>query len=83
MSDPSINVTLLLKRHTDGDSNALSELIPLLYKKLQHLASLLVLHIASQKGPEPFAMPHASSCEKPRSAGGFSLSVTFLVCSAF
>jgi RNA polymerase sigma factor (TIGR02999 family) len=39
MSDPSINVTLLLKRHTDGDPNALSELIPLLYKELQHLAS--------------------------------------------
>ncbi len=39
MSDASIDVTLLLKRHTDGDSNALSELIPLLYKELQHLAS--------------------------------------------
>lgn len=35
----SIDVTLLLKRHTDGDPNALSELIPLLYKELQHLAS--------------------------------------------
>jgi RNA polymerase sigma-70 factor (ECF subfamily) len=39
MTYPSIDVTLLLKRHTDGDSNALSELIPVLYKELQHLAS--------------------------------------------
>ena len=39
MSDSSIDLTLLLKRHTEGDSNALSELIPLLYKELQHLAS--------------------------------------------
>jgi RNA polymerase sigma-70 factor, ECF subfamily len=39
MSDPSIDVTLLLKRHTDGDPNALSELIPLLYKELHYLAS--------------------------------------------
>lgn len=39
MNDPSIDITLLLKRHTDGDPNALSELIPLLYKELHHLAS--------------------------------------------
>jgi len=36
---PPTDVTLLLKRHTDGDPNALSELIPLLYKELQRLAS--------------------------------------------
>jgi RNA polymerase sigma-70 factor (ECF subfamily) len=39
MNDPSIDVTLLLKRHTNGDSDALSELIPVLYKELHHLAS--------------------------------------------
>lgn len=39
MSDLRTDLTELLKRHTDGDSSTLSELIPLLYKELQHLAS--------------------------------------------
>jgi RNA polymerase sigma-70 factor (ECF subfamily) len=39
MSGSSIDVTLMLRRHIEGDSNALSELIPVLYEELQHLAS--------------------------------------------
>ena len=39
MSDPRITVTELLRRHTDGDPAALPELIPLVYKELQKLAS--------------------------------------------
>ena len=39
MSDPTNDVTTLLKRHTDGDPSALPELIPLVYKELQKLAS--------------------------------------------
>ncbi len=33
------DVTQLLKRHTDGDPEALPELVPLVYKELQKLAS--------------------------------------------
>ena len=39
MSDLRADVTELLKRHTDGDPQALAELIPLVYKELQKLAS--------------------------------------------
>jgi RNA polymerase sigma factor (TIGR02999 family) len=39
VSDPKTDVTGLLKRHTDGDPEALAELIPLVYKELQKLAS--------------------------------------------
>ncbi len=39
MSDPRSDVTLLLKRCTAGDHEALSELIPLVYEELHRLAS--------------------------------------------
>lgn len=39
MSNPGSDVTTLLKRHADGDRLALPELIPLVYKELQKLAS--------------------------------------------
>jgi len=39
VSGPRITVTELLRRHTDGDPAALPELIPLVYKELQKLAS--------------------------------------------
>jgi len=39
VSDLRADVTELLKRHTDGDPQALAELIPLVYKELQKLAS--------------------------------------------
>jgi RNA polymerase sigma factor (TIGR02999 family) len=38
--DPSpANVTLLLKRCSNGDQSALTELVPLIYEELRHLAS--------------------------------------------
>ena len=39
MSDPKVDVTQLLKRHSEGDPSALPQLIPLVYKELQKLAS--------------------------------------------
>ena len=39
MSEPRTEVTELLKRHREGDPQALAELIPLVYKELQKLAS--------------------------------------------
>src|SRR6266581_8604693 len=39
MEPSSIDVTLLLKRHTDGDPQALAELIPQVYDELHRLAS--------------------------------------------
>jgi RNA polymerase sigma-70 factor (ECF subfamily) len=39
VTDPRTHVTTLLKRHADGDPDALSALIPLVYKELQKLAS--------------------------------------------
>jgi RNA polymerase sigma factor (TIGR02999 family) len=40
MKVSSTDVTLLLKRHTDGDPEALSQLIPFIYDELHRLASL-------------------------------------------
>ncbi len=39
MSDPRTDVTDLLKRHTDGDPEALAALIPLVYSELRKIAS--------------------------------------------
>jgi RNA polymerase sigma-70 factor (ECF subfamily) len=39
VSDSGSDVTTLLKRHTDGDPSALTELVPLVYKELQKLAA--------------------------------------------
>ena len=39
MKPSSIDVTLLLKRHTDGDPEALPQLIPFVYDELRRLAS--------------------------------------------
>jgi RNA polymerase sigma factor (TIGR02999 family) len=39
MSEPSGDVTLLLRRWTDGDPQALDQLVPLVYSELQILAA--------------------------------------------
>jgi len=39
VSNSTTDVTELLRRHTDGDPQALAELIPIVYKELQKLAS--------------------------------------------
>lgn len=39
MSEPSGDVTLLLRRWTDGDRQALDQLVPLVYSELQILAA--------------------------------------------
>jgi len=39
MNSPELDVTSLLKRHSDGDPDALSKLIPLIYHELHRVAS--------------------------------------------
>ena len=43
MSDRRADVTELLKRHTDGDPQALAELIPQVYNELHRLASCYLI----------------------------------------
>lgn len=58
MGDTSGDVTLLLARIKDGDQDALSELMPLVYRELRRLASHMMRHERAGHTLQPTALVH-------------------------
>ncbi len=52
------NVTLLLKRWSEGESSAFDELVPLVYPRLRHIAASYVHREQSHDVIEPTALVH-------------------------